>query len=139
MIPEISDGSMEIFEKLSFLRLGMVLVHDVMPPEEKEAGEAHLMAGLNIYLNSLSTAVNGEEFTMEETKRFAHSILEDLNNPFEAGYFLQKTILSKTQYRPELFRDPDPLRTIKDVRGMTDTERDNYLDSLKNGMRIKID
>jgi hypothetical protein len=130
---EISEMGQKIMEDLSILRLGAVVAEDIVQ-ENKEATKGILVRSFMNYVNRMMRDVEGEDWTFEEAYEFIYTDVLETANPFEAAYVLQQKVLAKSSFMPEKFRDPHPLRTVKDMRGMTPMQKEDYLSVIGRGI-----
>lgn len=114
--------------------LGLMRVVAVLAEHRSYEEQMILIKGAQTYINRTIAELDGEDFTREETHNFIFTDVLQSEDPFEAAYILQQKILAKTAAHPEKFRDPDPLRTVQDIRGFTSKQREAYLAGLKSGL-----
>jgi hypothetical protein len=125
-----NDLPNQIVTDLSNLRVGAIVAKGLGTDHE----ESHfLVRSFQEYVNKLLAQVDGEDFTFEEAFEFVFTDILESENPYEAAYILQQRVLRKTAAHPEKFRDPDPLRTMKDVRGMHPEMAQAYMAGLRAG------
>jgi hypothetical protein len=133
-IPEISKATEDVLVKLSMIRLGMEVL-EMIPVGLREEREAILTGSVQEYMNFLARSIEAPEFTLDETRDFMKKIWTEFQGPAEAAYYLQQITLAKSEFFPEAFRDPMPLRTLQDLRVLDANGRALYTQRLKMGIR----